>query len=254
MTGDPVVPLGPSRRTLWITADGSRCYLVPSDATFEPGELQVVGPTGATMDVTPASIASHAIGQAEARTYLRGRWDNAVAGLRGAWTELAWFTELTGDDASLEEAISSVREGISSAGDGAEDAVALAAAIVESITHAREEIGEEPDLDERAALRATFGRLPELLQQFLDPALDAAATDPDAWAQRLSTQVFGDPHGGGAARRRRELSNEISASIAQRLREAGIEPSLDDVREAPEPAPVDPARDPAARPVRRSED
>ena len=114
------------------------------------------------------------------------------------------------------------------AGDGAEDAFATAMAIVGSLADAPSTFPEGPGFDEAAALRNTFGRLPQLLGQFTDPALDAAASDPDAWARRLSMELFGDPSGGTAVRRRDELSREIQESIAQRLRDAGVQPSIDD--------------------------
>jgi len=234
---------------LWLTTDGTRSYIVPYGTVLQPGDLHLVGPGEATIDVAPRSVHRHAVDREEARAYLRERWDQAVGELRDAWMGLVWFGARTGDQLRIEDLVAPIQQGIALAGEDAEEAFATAIAVVESISRGPEISVEGPGFDEAAALRATFGRLPELLEQFTDPALDAAATNPDAWAERLSAQVFGEGHAGMSERRRRELADEVGLSIARRLREAGLTPSTDD--EPSDPATRGTSSDPTAYPRSR---
>jgi hypothetical protein len=84
-----------------------------------------------------------------------------------------------------------------------------------------------PESEQKALFKQVFGQLPQMLEQFSEAGLEQAAQDPDAWADDLYQQVFGEMDAKKQERHRQALADDIRASIADGLRSVGMKPSMD---------------------------
>lgn len=60
-------------KSVWISVSEAKYYLLPDDLPLEDGELALISLSGRMQRVTPESVASHEISEAEARPLMQGQ-------------------------------------------------------------------------------------------------------------------------------------------------------------------------------------
>lgn len=210
---------------LWVTSDFTRFFLIPARVLPAPGLESIYDMQGNKRLVSLASLALFSCSQERAREHLHAGWQASLAATRQAWLDLYNFCQRTGQELDLNELGRQFREGLDMADERAREAFDMGRALTESVAAAAQGSGSEAE--QQALFKKVFRQLPQLLEQFSDESLERAAEDPEAWAQRLSQQVFGEAEQRRKDRQRQKLAEEIQASIAARLREAGLTPSAD---------------------------
>lgn len=216
---------------VWLSDDGQRCFLIPEGATLTPGPDQIADLRGRSRRVALTTLAGFACTPEQARAHLDAAWQAALDAARLAWLDLAELSHRTGQALDLDELGRQLREGLGLADEPLAEALAAGQAVVEAVTAAAHDPRPVSEAEQRAAFRQAFGQLPRLLEQLNESSLERAAEDPDAWARSLYQQVFGELDRQKQERRRQELAHDIGASIAARLREAGLAPAADVGRE-----------------------
>jgi hypothetical protein len=173
------------------------------------------------------ALAAFACSPDAAREHLYAEWQDSLEATKQAWLALHSFSERSGQTLDLAGMSKQFQEGLEMAGAQAQEAFAAGQALVESMVATAQNTGSLPESEQKALFKRVFAQLPQLLEQFSDAGLEQAAEDPDAWANKLYQQVFGETEQRKRDQRRQNLANEIRASIAERLRAAGIKPSTD---------------------------
>lgn len=219
-------------RHLWHTPDLTRFFLVPERTILAPGLDPIHDLRGGQRLVALGALAAFACTPEEAKAHLQAAWQASLQEAKQAWLDLYQFSQQTGQALDLDAAARQFREGLALAGPPAEDAFAAGQAFVESVVAAAEDAGALSEDEQKAVFQRVFAQLPELLDQFSDASLARAADDPEAWAKGLHDRVFGEAEARRRDRRRQELADDVRASIATRLRQAGLTPSVDFGREA----------------------
>jgi hypothetical protein len=212
---------------LWFTSDLRRCFLIPARTVVRPGREPIYDLEGNESLVHLAALAPFACSPEQARAHLETAWQDALAAARRAWLDLARFAELTGRELDLGELQQQLQEGLGLAGPQAQEAFAAGQHVVESVLAAATGDSSLTESEQHEVFTRVFSQLPHLVEQFSPASLQRAADDPDAWARSLHEQVYGEVERRHREERRQALAEEIRASIAARLREAGVTPAAD---------------------------
>ena len=214
-------------RHLWFTADFGRCFLIPERTVLMPGLDIIRDLRGAQRIVSLSALVPFACTRDEASAHLQAEWRASLASARRAWLDLYEFSQRSGHAMNLDAFGRQIREGLGLAGPEAERSLAAGQAFVESVVGAAQGSDHLSESEQKALFQRVFGQLPELLEQFDATNLARAAEHPEDWARALHDRVFGASDSRERERRRQELADDVRASIAARLREAGITPSAD---------------------------
>lgn len=78
---------------LWLSPDGTRCYLIPTDIILHPGPVTLLNLDAAELSADPALIAAYEVDSAAARDWLADRATAALAAARDHLIDLRTFDE-----------------------------------------------------------------------------------------------------------------------------------------------------------------
>ncbi|MCW5599985.1 hypothetical protein [Nitrosomonas sp.] len=173
------------------------------------------------------TIAPYECSQEDAKTHLQNLWETSLESAKQSWLNLYTFSQKTGQEIDIAELRDQFKQGLQMAGPQAQEIFEASQSLVESITSAANNPANLSESDQKDLFKRVFSQLPQLLDQFSEANLEAAAQDPDVWADKLYQQVFGELDKKKHAERQQRLSDEIRESIAEGLRSVGMTPSID---------------------------
>ncbi|MEM9214093.1 MAG: hypothetical protein AAGD25_07065 [Cyanobacteria bacterium P01_F01_bin.150] len=172
-------------------------------------------------------ISSYECSQEEAQAHLQTLWKGSLESTKQAWLNLYTFSQKTGQEINIAELSNHFKEGLQMAGPQVQEIFDMSQAFVESITTAVDSQENLSEVDQKDLFKRVFSQLPQLLDQFSEANLEAAAQDPDAWADNLYQRVFGEFDKKKHEQRNQRLADEVRESIAEGLRSVGMTPSSD---------------------------
>ncbi len=212
---------------LWFTRDFERIFLIPSRTVVMPGMDAIYDLQENQKLVDLDTLSSCECSRDEAKDYLQSQWQSALASTKQAWLDLYTFSQKTGAGIDLDEFGKQFQQGLQMAGPQAQEIFDASRAFVESVNSAAQTQDDTSDGDQKALFKQVFSQLPQLLDQFSDANIEAAAEDPEAWADKLYHSVFAKLDKEKVEKRKRDLAKSVRASIAKGLRSAGMEPLAD---------------------------
>lgn len=212
---------------LWFSEDSRRFFLIPERARLAPGTETICDLLENRRLVAPEALAGYACSLEEGQQHLHAAWQEALERAKQAWLDLANFAERSGQGIDNAELGRQFQEGLQAAGPEAQEIFATGRDLVESILQAANEMPQLSDAEAQVAFKRAFAQLPEIMEQFSEAALEMAAADPEAWADNLYRQVFGEQEQRKLEQRKQELAEDIRASIEAGLVAAGMKPLAD---------------------------
>ena len=212
---------------LWLTADFRRFFLIPDHTILMSGLDPIYDLQETRKLVSLDTIAPYECSQEDAQSHLQNLWKNSLESTKQAWLNLYTFSQKTDQAINIAELSEQFKQGLQMAGPQAQEIFEASQSLVESITSAANNPENLSESDQKELFKRVFSQLPQLLDQFSETNLEAAAQDPDAWADKLYQQVFAELDQKKHARRKQKLADEIRDSIAEGLRSVGMKPSVD---------------------------
>lgn len=209
---------------LWFTEDFTRFFLIPERTILVPGLEAICDLRENRRLVSIAALSIYACSQEEGRQHLYTAWQEGLETAKQAWLDLSAFAGRSGQGIDVAEMSRQFQEGFKATGPEAGDIFDMTRDLVESIFRAANEESQISEAEGRAVFKRVFSQLPQLMDQFSRENLEAAAADPEAWAESLYTRVFGEQEQKRLEQRKNELAEEIRASIEARLVAAGMKP------------------------------
>lgn len=216
-----------TRNYLWFTRDLEHLFLIPDRVVFMPGMNAINNLKDELKLVSLDALASYKCSRNEAKQHLCAAWQESLESTKQAWLDLYAFSQLIGQSIDLGELGKQFQEGLQMAGPQAQEIFSASQGFVESVVGAAQTQETLSEAEHKEVFKHVFSQLPQLIDQFSEDNLEAAAQDPDAWADKLYRRVFDEADKEKFAKRKEELANDIRNSIAKGLRSAGMKPSTD---------------------------
>lgn len=212
---------------LWFTQDKEHLFLISDRAVLMPGMEVIHNFQEEQKFVLLDALTSYQCSMDEAKRHLYAIWQASLESTKKAWLDLYTFSQKTGESIDLSELGKQFQEGLRMVGPQAQEIFSASQGFVESVVGAAQTQDTLPESEQRELFKRVFSQLPQLLDQFSEDKLDAAAQNPDVWAEKLYRMVFEGADNERHAKRKEELASDIRKSIAKGLRSAGMKPSMD---------------------------
>lgn len=217
----------PVQSQIWSDVNFEHLFLLPDAMELPAGVDTIHNLDGETKLVSIVQLASYACTREEAAIFLRGEWDRQVEASKKAWNRLYEFSNNTGAAYDPEALKNDFLQGFMASGEGAQQSFDAGKNIVEQLLQAAQGDTGASEAEQQEAFKKLFKNVPDLLSKFNAENLDAAALDPEKWANDMYQQAFGEQEKAKHKAAQDKLAKEIQASIAAGLRKAGIKPSDD---------------------------
>ena len=211
----------------WFTQDLQRLFLIPTREILLPGLDEIYNLQEKRKLVSLETLSQYSCSQEEAKKHLQNAWKTSLEFTKQAWLNLYTFSQKTGQEINIAELSEQFKQGLQMAGSQAQEIFETSQSLVESITTAANNQENLSETDQKDLFKRVLSQLPQLLDQLSEADLEAAAQDPDAWADRLYQQVFGELDQKKHKQRNQRLTDEVRESIAEGLRSVGMTPSSD---------------------------
>ena len=212
---------------LWLTQDFKQFFLIPNHTILMSGLDPIYDLQENQKLVSLEAISSYECSQEDAQAHLQALWKTSLESTKQAWIDLYTFSQKTGKEINIAELSEQFKQGLQISSPQTQEIFNTSQALVESITAAANNQENISEAEQKALFKRVFSQLPQLLDQFSKANLEAAARDPDVWADNLYQQVFGELDKKKHEQRNQRIADEVRESIAEGLRAVGITPSID---------------------------
>lgn len=214
-------------KNIWFTRDLQHVFLIPERAVLIPGMDEIHDMRDNRRLVSVTDLSAYTCSREAAKEHLYAAWQMSLNATKQAWLDLYGFSQQTGEAIDTDELGRQFKEGLEMAGPQAQEIFSAGQGIVESVMEAAQSEHTRPQSEQKELFKHVFSQLPALLDQFSEDKLDAAAQDPDVWAEQLYRMVFEEADKEKHARRKEKLAADVRESIAKGLRSAGMKPTMD---------------------------